>query len=124
MHVRLADREVVFVCQHGAFRSRMAAAFFNADPPPGWHAASEGLTPQSEVSIRLMPLLEGTGAELFADLSNPTLFDPASADRIIAIDAPLEGAEAWTTAGEDEEIRDQIRARTTRLVQELSGGRQ
>ena len=116
----MADRRVVFVCQHGAFRSRLAAAFFNADPPEGWNAVSAGLTPQSEVSVRLLPLLEGTSAESFADLGSPRPFDPAQADRAIAIDVGLEGAERWTTSGEETEVRDQIRSQVAQLVHKLA----
>jgi protein-tyrosine-phosphatase len=113
-------RRIIFVCQHGAFRSRMAAAFFNAARPAGWEAVSAGLTPQSEVSERVVPLLAGTEAETFADLGNPRPLDPARADRIIAIDAQLDGSEEWTTdADTDEAIRDQIRARVLQLVDEL-----
>ena len=99
----------------------MAAAFFNADPPDGWHALSAGLTPQSEVSVRLQPMLAGTGAEASADMSDPRLLDPSAADRLIAIDAPLQNAESWITQGEDESVRDQIRERVGYLVEELSG---
>jgi len=114
-----SQRTVVFVCQHGAFRSRMAAAFFNAAAPAGWHAVSAGLTPQSEVSTRLMPLLEGTGAAGFADLSAPRGFDPAAADRAIAIDEPVIGIDRWQTSGSDEQVRDQIRNAVAFLIQDL-----
>jgi hypothetical protein len=114
------EQRVVFVCQHGAFRSRLAAAFFNADPPVGWHAVSSGLTPQSEVSTRLLPMLEGTGAEESADTSHPRALEPSGGDRIIAIDAQVDGAETWTTSGEDEDVRDQIRERVGDLVRQLS----
>ena len=116
----MAEKTVAFVCQHGAFRSRMAAAFFNADPPPGWRAVSLGLTPQSEVSTRLLPLLEGTGAEEDADLDPPRGLDAVPADVTVAIDVPLGRAERWTTSGDDEAVRDQIRAQVQRLSEQLS----
>src|SRR5687768_5084718 len=97
----------------------MAAAFFNAAAPPGWSAVSAGLTPQSEVSVRLLPLLEGTEAQSFADMANPRQLDPTQADRIIAIDAPLDDVEAWTTSGEEADVRDQIRAHVKGLIQDL-----
>ena len=114
-------RRIAFVCEHGAFRSRLAAAFFNRLRPDGWEASSAGLTPQSEVSVRVGPLLAGTGAEAFADLGKPSPLDPLEADRIIAIDALVDGAEVWTTtASSDEELRDEIRLRVDHLVAELS----
>src|SRR5918999_683472 len=117
----LKPRRIAFVCQHGAFRSRLAAAFFNSLRPDGWEAVSAGLTPQSEVSVRVGPLLAGTGAEAFADMSKPHLLDRLEADRLVAIDARLEGAEGWATmASSDEELRDEIRLRVARLVDELS----
>ena len=109
----------MFVCQHGALRSRLAAAFFNAVAPAGWHAISAGFTPQSEVSARLMPLLKGTGVEEFADLEPPRLFDPGAADRAISIDEPIGGVERWRTSGSDEQVRDQIRNAVALLVQDL-----
>ncbi len=36
----LMDRTVLYVCAHGAGRSRLAAAWLNADPPTGWHATT------------------------------------------------------------------------------------
>jgi hypothetical protein len=97
----------------------MAAAYFNAAPPDGWHAISAGLTPQSEVSTRLMPLLAGTDAESFADLDAPRALDPAAADRVIAIDEPVGGVERWRTTGTDIEVRDQIRTHVRDLIMEI-----
>jgi protein-tyrosine-phosphatase len=115
----MAEKTVVFVCQHGAFRSRMAAAYFNAARPVGWRAVSAGLTPQSEVSTRLMPLLAGTDAASFADLDAPRPFDPAAADRVITIDEPIAGVERWRTGGTDVEVRDQIEDHVRRLLAEV-----
>lgn len=114
------SHRIVFVCQHGAFRSRIAAAFFNSAAPSGWEAVSAGLTPQSAVSTRLAPLLAGTTAQHFADYSDPQPLDPRLADVVVAIDAPLEGAETWTTdATTDEALRDEIGHRVARLLEEI-----
>ena len=40
-----AKRVVLFVCAHGAGKSRMAAALFNAAAPRGWWATSAGQEP-------------------------------------------------------------------------------
>src|SRR5205814_1338165 len=37
---RVSDRILLFVCAHGAARSRVAAAWFNANPRDGWHATT------------------------------------------------------------------------------------
>jgi protein-tyrosine-phosphatase len=33
-------RTLLFVCPHGAAKSRLAAAYFNAAAPSGWHATT------------------------------------------------------------------------------------
>jgi hypothetical protein len=118
------SRRVLFVCQHGAFRSRIAAAFFNAAPPAGWVAESAGATPQSQPSDRLRPLVAGTPAEAFADHDPPRPVAVVSAERTIAIDTELPGAESWQTAVAepltDERLRDEIARRVEKLVAELS----
>jgi hypothetical protein len=61
-------RTVVFVCAHSAARSRLAAAWFNADPPPGWHAVTAaGEDPATSVHPHVGPLLAGTPAALGHD---------------------------------------------------------
>jgi protein-tyrosine-phosphatase len=46
------DRTVVFVCAHGAARSRIAAAWFNTNPPPGWHATAAVQEPAPALNPR------------------------------------------------------------------------
>ena len=117
------DRRVLFICQHGAFRSRIAAAYFNASGLPGWTAISAGVTPQTEVSERLVPLMSGTGAEGFIDHEPPRALEETPASRTIAIDADVPGAELWRTTEEgtptDEQVRDEIRDRVSSLDAEL-----
>jgi hypothetical protein len=118
-----AERTVVFVCQHGAFRSRIAAAFFNAAGPQGWSAVSAGLTPQSEASVRLGPLMAGYEPEPFVDTAQPRSLDSVAATRTIAIDADVPGAEIWRTDGDqtsDAQLRDEIELRVQDLVATLS----
>lgn len=116
---------VVFVCEHGAFRSRIAAAYFNAMAPEGWSATSAGAEPQQEVSERLVPLMAGTGAETFVDLEAPRSLGDPQAARVIAIDSDAPAAETWSTSGgepiSDEEVRDRIRASVAELVKRLGG---
>lgn len=119
------DNIVVFVCQHGAFRSRIAAAYFNQVAPPGWRATSAGVTAQAEVSERLRPLLAGTVAAKFVDDQPPRPLDEAAGSRIIAIDTEVAGADIWRTGGGapllDEELRDEIGDRVRELARDLSG---
>ncbi len=119
------ERTIQFVCQHGAFRCRIAAAYFDALAPDGWSATTGGVTPQKEVSDRLAPTLEGTEAEPFADLSAPRAAREGVASRTISIDAELPFADdAWQTAADgesltDDQLREQIRLGVERLIADL-----
>ena len=116
-------RTVLFVCEHGAFRSRIAAAYFNAAAPKGWRAVSAGRDPQAEVSARLEPLLAGTAAAEHLENGPPRGVDAVLPDHLIAIDCALDGADLWVTeATADPALRDEIAERTGRLVRELAAG--
>ena len=113
-------RTVLFVCEHGAFRSRIAAAYFNAAAPKGWRALSAGRDPQAEGSARLEPLLAGTAAAEHLENWPPRGVDAVLPDRVIAIDCALDGAELWVVEAKlDQALRDEIAERTRRLAREL-----
>ena len=113
---------VLFVCPHGAGKSRMAAAFFNAGAPAGWSATTAGLEPQEQVSAHAPRLLAGTAAEAHLDTALPrplaAVADPA---RIVAIDCAVDGGEPWLLeqAVFDEAMRDEIDERVRALIDEL-----
>ena len=118
------QRTIQFVCEHGAFRCRIAAAYFDALAPEGWSATTGGVTPQDEISERLLPTLDGTEAAPFVDKSAPRAAREGVAARTITIDAALPAAdEAWRTSdGEaltDDELREQIKRGVERLIQNL-----
>ena len=114
------SRTILFVCEHGAFRSRIAAAYFNATGPAGWHAVSAGRDPQVIPSGRLGPLLAGTAAADHLESDAPRRAGDVTADRVIAIDCALSGAEQWMTNAEsDEALRDELAARVNLLTREL-----
>ena len=109
-------RTVLFVCEHGALRSRIASAFFNAAAPTGWRALSAGRDPQAEASSRLGPLLADTVAAEHLDTEAPRSVDGIHADRVIAIDCTVHEAEPWITHTEsDEALRDELAGRVERL---------
>jgi len=113
-------RTILFVCEHGAFRSRIAAAYFNAARPLGWRALSAGRDPQINVSARLGPLLAGTSAAEYLETEAPRRAEDVTADRVIAVDCTHIGAEQWTTsAGSDAALRDELAARVKVLAREL-----
>ena len=117
------DRTVVFVCAHGAARSRLAAAWFNADPPAGWQATTgAGEEPAASVNPRVKALLAGTPARDHLDDGPPRMF--AGGDLVVAIDCAVPGAQRWylhaTEVGET--MRDELRVRVDGLTRTLSAG--
>jgi len=118
------DRLVVFVCEHGAFRSRIAAAYFNELALRGWSAVSAGVTPQTGASARLGTLMAGTAAAAFVDHDAPRSLSEVSTGRTIAIDTVVPGTDIWRIGGgaplSDEELRDEIRDRVRELARDLS----
>ena len=119
------SRTVLFVCAHGAYRSRLAAAFFNAAAPTGWRAASAGLDPQQSMSAAAVELATSTAAEPHLELGRPSaLADAGPVDRIVAIDCDVAGTDRWDLAVGDvgPAQRDEIRARAEALAAELRPG--
>jgi len=105
--------DILFVCPHGAGKSRMAAAVFNRVAPDGWRATSAGQEPDPVVSPHAIRLLAGTDAGVLG---------PA---RTVAIDCDVPGAARW--ALRHQEVggarRDELRARAQTLARELEGTR-
>ncbi len=117
-------KTVLFVCAHGAYRSRLAAAFFNAAALGGWRAASAGQEPQESMSDAAVGLAAGTAAEPYLELDRPrAIADFASPDRVVSIDCDVSGAERWTLATQrvSPEQRDEIRALAERFAALLGG---
>lgn len=115
---------VLFVCPHGAAKSRMAA-FFNRVAPAGWQATSAGVTPQDAVSLNAIRLLAGDDAEALLDLAPP---QPVSAvpapERIIAIDCDVPAAARWDLTHQEfaPPMRDELRHRVEALAREIGNG--
>ncbi len=117
----MTGKVVQFVCEHGAFRSRIATAYFNAMPPPGWRARSAGREPQAAVSPALEPLLAGTPAFGHVERGAPSA-PGTGADRTIAIDCTAAADEHWVLTHRDADagLRDELRDRVTALVEALA----
>ncbi|MDP9246332.1 MAG: hypothetical protein M3O64_06715 [Chloroflexota bacterium] len=120
----MSVKVVQFVCEHGALRSRIAAAYFNATPPPGWHARSAGREPQTAVSPALEPLLAGTAAFDQLEHDAPSALR-TGADRTIAIDCDAPADEHWVLAHRDADaaLRDELRDRVATLADGLATAR-
>jgi protein-tyrosine-phosphatase len=114
---------VLFICPHGAGKSRMAAAFFDLAAPPGWRATSAGIDPGPELSPTAARLLAGTDAEALLDAAAPrAIADVANANRVVGIDCAPDGAtERWDLAQSEFDVamRDEIRALAESLAAEL-----
>jgi hypothetical protein len=114
----------LFVCEHGAGRSRIAAAWFNHAPPAGWRASTAGIEPQAHISVHAPRLLAGTPAEASLDHAVPrpvsAVPDPAV---VITIDCALPAAVPWQLdAGEfDDAMSTEIRQRVADLVASIAG---
>lgn len=117
---------VLFVCPHGAAKSRMAAAFFARIAPPGWAATSAGLEPGPELSPTAARLLAGTDGEAFLDTAPPrSVADVPAPSRIVGIDCvPDAVTDRWELGHTefDASMRDEIRARVEALATELRHG--
>ncbi len=120
-----AVRTVLFICAHGAYRSRLAAAFFNAVAPRGWRGTSAGQEPQDAVSAEAIRLVAGTPAEPHLEQDRPRgIAEKQPRDRLVAIDCDQPGAERWTLRETrvGPEQRDEIRGLVERLAAELAAG--
>jgi hypothetical protein len=104
--------------------SRLAAAWFNADPPPSWHATTAaGETPAASLSPRVRHLLAGTPARDHLDDSPPRQHTAtAKADLVVAVDYTIPGAHQWSLAatGVDETMRDELSDRVATLTRTLT----
>jgi hypothetical protein len=123
----MAERTVLFVCPHGAGKSRMAAAWFNGAAPPGWRATSAGVQPQTSVSVHAPRLLAGTAVADLLDRAAPRpLSEVPDAAVLVAIDCGGEspaGAVVWRLDNADfgEAMCAELRARAEELAGSLRG---
>lgn len=115
------ERTIVFVCPHGALKSRLAAAFFNRVAPPGWIATAAGQQPQPAVSQHAIALVAGTDIEALLDTDPPRPLAGTS-DLIVAIDCAIEDAVGWRLAEPlpGEAMRDELRLRAEQMARELA----
>jgi hypothetical protein len=116
---------VLFVCPHGAGKSRIAAAWFNALAPAGWTATTAGVEPQASASVHAPWLLAGTPALAFLDRELPRARSAVSyAAFVVAIDCPVGVAPAevvWSLEHREfgEEMAGELRRRVADLVGSL-----
>lgn len=119
----------MFVCPHGAGKSRIAAAWFNGSAPAGWVATTAGIIPQTEVSEHAPRLLAGTTVMELLDTAPPRpLTAVPEATLTVAIDCPAEDIDATVSwqldnPGFDAAMGAELRRRAQDLAKALGGER-
>lgn len=128
------DKLALFVCVENTFRSVLSEAIFNAQAPDGWRAESAGVQPAAAINPDVAGLLQEIGIPLGPKIPRTVTPDLIrQARRVITfgcLDQCPTGAkgksEDWplpTAAGktryELRAIRDELRARITRLIAAL-----
>ncbi len=104
------SKTVLFVCPHGAGKSRMAAAFFAASAPPGWRATTAGLHPAAAVSSVAVQLLAGSPQAPLLDHEPPrdlaAVSDPAL---IVSIDCDAQEVQTEPAGGTNAAAPEHLR---------------
>jgi arsenate reductase len=128
-----ASEKVVFVCEHGAAKSVIAAAYFNklaAERGLPDRATYRGASPQAELSVSALKGLRDDGLSLpDAKPSSITAADVTRATHIFAIGCTLPAhaassgkAESWDDVPDDRGYaaqRDAIKKHVERLIDQL-----
>jgi len=130
-------KKVLFVCVHNSGRSQMAEAFFNKLAAGKASASSAGTDPAPQVNPVAVEAMREMGIDISRQKPKALTFEMVEkADRVVTMGCGVEGVcpasfvhtEDWELddpAGkpldEVRRIRDQIRARVTELLKELTG---
>ncbi len=130
-----APRTVVFVCEHGAARSVIAAAYFNklaAERHLDFHAVARGATPQPDLSVATVEGLDKDGIAFPADKPRALIeADVRGAVRIVAFcplpplakQARVDAHEVPAPSDGYDASRDAILVHVKALIDELAGSR-
>jgi protein-tyrosine-phosphatase len=124
---------VVFVCEHGAAKSVIAAAYFNEIAAEGGlpdRAIYRGASPQAELSVSALKGLKEDGLTLPSDKPSPvTALDVTAATHVFAIGCTLPAhavssgkADSWDDVPENQGYaaqRDAIKKHVERLIDQL-----
>ena len=127
------DEKIVFVCEHGAAKSVIAAAYFNklaAERGLPDRATYRGANPQAELSVSALKGLREDGLAVPSAKPSPiTTSDVTAATHIFAIGCSLPAsasasgkADSWDDIPEDQGYaaqRDAIKRHVERLLDQL-----
>ena len=131
-----AKPTVLFVCVHNAGRSQMAAAFLTHLGQGRIEVRSAGSAPAGQVNPAVVEAMEEVGIDLSAEIPKVLTTEAVQASDVVITmgcgDAcrwyPGKRYEDWALddpAGQDlaavRPIRDEIRGRVERLINELTG---
>jgi arsenate reductase (thioredoxin) len=126
--------EVVFVCEHGAAKSVVAAAYFNklaVERGLAARATARGADPQADLSVSAVKGLKEDGIEPSLAAPRPlTASDLRGSARVVAFDCKqpamtaLRGMDAcWddvpATANGYAQARDRIRSHVEQMVEQM-----
>ncbi|MBO3840094.1 MAG: arsenate reductase ArsC [Thermoproteota archaeon] len=131
-------RKVLFVCVQNSFRSQVAEAFFNANPPEEWIAVSAGPKPAEKVNPNAVQLMAEKGIDI-SDKKPKKLTSEmeAEADIVVIVcggtECPVVNAkyiENWEIEDPAEKsledarrIVDKIESKVRDLIKRISDGR-
>jgi protein-tyrosine-phosphatase len=127
------EPRVIFVCEHGAAKSVIAAAYFNkiaAERGLPDRATYRGASPQAELSVSALKGLKEDGMTLPSDKPSPiTPADVSAATHVFAIGCTLPShaassgkADSWDDVPDDRGYgaqRDAIKKHVERLIDQL-----
>ena len=131
---------VLFLCPHNALRSVIAAALFNRAAGDRARAESAGTEPDERVNERTVAVLREIGIDVADERPGRVSREQiARAERVVSLGCPLPPDLAAAAAGKLEEwpmpdttgkpieavreVREMIRGRVERLLEELPGPR-
>lgn len=128
------ERTILFICEHGAAKSVVAAAYFNRlanERKIGWHAFSRGTNPDTAISPNAARGLAADGMAAASPVpARLTPRDIEAAVRIVAFSPVTEGnfekksIEIWddvpVMSDDYDHARDAIVERIGRLVDQLA----
>ena len=131
------EKNIVFVCEHGAALSVVSAAYFNklaGEQHLGWHAVARGVTPQENLSVSAAAGLKKDGVP--TEVSKPQAVTQEDLDRgdyvvtflplpdKLVVRTPLEGWDDVKWAPSDYNgVRDAILKHLQKLLATLSANK-
>jgi len=136
----IKKKKVLFVCVENACRSQIAEAFLNKLSSGKIVATSAGAKPAREVNPSAVKVMQEIGMDISKQKQKPKMLTREmieEADKVITLGcgaavcpAPLVESEDWSIEDPSgkpiekfREVRDEIKRRVEKLIQEIEGER-